>query len=79
MATARLLDCKSQIIGRCPGDIDSVAVAFLVYPEVIVITATNTYTRGTKEIKSRISEFQQMIDRGETEEVSEIAQHIYMN
>ncbi|WP_289872856.1 hypothetical protein [uncultured Duncaniella sp.] len=74
----KVWDFKGLLIGRCPADRDSVAVAFLICPEAECITATFSYTRYTPDIESRMTHFQQMIDRGETEEVSEISQHIYV-
>lgn len=74
----KVWDFKGLLIGRCPADRDSVAVAFLICPEAECITATFSYTRCTPDIESRMTHFQHMIDRGETEEVSEISQHIYV-
>lgn len=74
----KIWDQNSLLIGRCPADRDSIAVAFLICPEAQCISASLIYTRCTRDIESRMSQFQQMIDRGETEEVSEIAQHIFV-
>lgn len=74
----KVLDQRSQLIGQCPADWDSIAVAFLICPEAQCITGACIYTRCTPVIESRMTQFQQMIDRGETEEVSEIAQHIFV-
>jgi hypothetical protein len=72
----KLWDINGLLIGQCPADKDSVAVAFLICPEAECITASSSYTLFSKDIESRVNEYQHMIDRGETEYVSSIAQQI---
>lgn len=75
----KILDINGQEIGRCPADNNSVAVAFLVYPEAKSITTSKRLTRRCKAIRFLIADYRNRINIGETEEISEISQYIHVD